>query len=116
MAASRYTREMMARLLTAQPVRCGMEKMPMQGGIVISPKFRDRVVNMLMEGGECCECTDSLCATSRYGALQAAMADATREHYKDCPTEFKPIFDPDKKPADGWLSRLWRRIEDWVRG
>lgn len=82
----------MARLLTAQPVRFGTEKMPVQGGIVISPKARDRVVALLNDG---CECKDAFDFSRR------CMAET--------------LISVETETVDGRLCRLWRRLEGWLR-
>ena len=95
MAASRYTREMAARLLAIQPIRYGHEKMPIQGGIVLSPKRRDSLVKMLMEGGECCECTDSLCDTPKQVEVVYKISAEECDRYKF------------KGPEGFWARLLW---------
>ena len=46
-------RDRIARLLEAQPVRFGHKKMPEIGAVLISPMFRDRLVQIIRQDCEC---------------------------------------------------------------
>lgn len=112
MAASRYTRDMIARLIAAQPIRWGVEKMPVQGGVVLSPKARDRVVAMLRDG---CECVDSVDKLSFLEDWQKEYIKLRRNYNRGITAVAETKISIEPEAVEGRLCRLWRRLEGWLR-